>query len=110
MESTNQYSRKKMRFIIFPIILAAGLFAISGVVMWLWNAILPSVITGVTTLTYWQAMGILVLSKILFAGFRFGGHRKTHQHFAQNGFKSKFMEMSDEEKQQFKSQWKKRCC
>ena len=42
------------------------------IVMSLWNAILPAVI-GVKTITFLQALGILLLSKILFGGF--GGGR-----------------------------------
>ena len=45
----------------------------SFVVMWLWNMIIPSV-TGWTVLTFWQAAGLIVLSKILF-GFRGGWGR-----------------------------------
>ena len=50
--------------IFIPIAIAAGIFIFGSVVMLLWNAILPSVI-GVSTITFWQAIGILILSKIL---------------------------------------------
>jgi len=94
-------------------VMAVGLFAISGVVTLLWNWIIPSIST-LTALTYWQAMGLLVLCRILFGGFRFGfrKHRDAvHQHFSHHApFKDKFMDMTDEERQQFKSQWKQRCC
>ena len=71
--------RKKFwlrRAIFIPIAFAAGVFIFGSVVMYLWNAILPAVI-GVHTITFWQAIGILVLSKILFGGFphRQGDHR-----------------------------------
>jgi hypothetical protein len=41
----------------------------SFVVMWLWNWLMP-VIFGLHAVTFWQALGLLVLSKILFSGFR----------------------------------------
>ena len=39
------------------------------VVMSLWNWLAPPVF-GLRTITFWQALGILILSKILFGGFR----------------------------------------
>ena len=43
--------------------------------MWLWNAILPPLL-GVKMLTsFWQALGLLVLSRILFGSFSKGGSR-----------------------------------
>ena len=39
------------------------------IVMSLWNWLAPSVF-GLHTITFWQALGILILSKILFGGFR----------------------------------------
>ena len=50
-----------------------GLFGIAGmilftfVVMWLWNWLVPELFNG-PVLGYWQTLGLLVLSKILFSG------------------------------------------
>ena len=109
MESIHKPNRIKKRFFLFPLFFLAGLFAVSAVVMLLWNAIIPT-ISGITPLSYWQAMGLFVLCRILFGGFKFSRHRNAHRHFAHHGFKDKFMDMNDEEKQQFKNQWKQRCC
>ena len=38
-------------------------------VMSLWNWLAPAVF-GLHTITFWQALGLLILSKILFGGFR----------------------------------------
>jgi len=90
-----------------------GLFAISELVALLWNWIIPSIST-LTAITYWQAMGLFILCRILFGGFRFGfrrHHHAVHQHFSNHApFRARFMEMTDEERQQFKNQWKQRCC
>ncbi len=42
----------------------------------LWNALIPSIF-GWHTITFWQAVGLLVLCKMLFGGFHrpFGGRR-----------------------------------
>ena len=68
----------KKRFIARGIgfgLLFAGLFSL--LVFLLWNWLMP-VIFGLTTITFFQAFGLLVLSKILFFGFHRGGH---HRHF-----------------------------
>lgn len=70
--------------------------------MWLWNAILPDVIF-VNAVTYWQAMGILVLSKILFGGFFKG--RNTYG-MKKKQFINKIKNMSPEERMKFKEEWK----
>ena len=61
--------------ILLFVALAATVFG--WVVMWLWNGLIPAIF-GLHAISYWQALGILVLSKILFGGFRgrpgFGMH------------------------------------
>ena len=78
-------------------------------VMGLWNAILPAVL-GVKTITFLQALGILLLSKILFGGFKGGsgrfGDRKQEW---RKKMQEKFGSMTPEEKEKFKSEWKNRC-
>jgi len=54
------------RFIALGLVIASLL---SFIVMQLWNHLLPE-IAGVRTITFWQALGLLILSKILFGGFR----------------------------------------
>lgn len=100
----NRFTRKRVFFI--PIIVA-GLFIFSGVVMLLWNAALPAAITGVHAITYWQAMGILVLSKILLSGFR-GMHRHGHPHhrLLERNLREKWMQMDPQEREKMRDEWK----
>jgi len=54
--------------IIFGILAISGLAILFGfVIMWLWNWIMPEVF-GLTTLSYWQAVGLFILLKILLGG------------------------------------------
>lgn len=77
--------------------------------MSLWNAILPEVLNA-TTITYWQALGLFILSRILFGGFRCGGPaRGVKPGFGRASIKEKFMNMTDAEKVAFKQRWKDRC-
>lgn len=59
----------KYRFLI-PVIIIGFLALFSFIVYELWNGVLADVI-GVKTINYWQALGILVLARILFGGFPF---------------------------------------
>ncbi|WP_192457102.1 hypothetical protein [Musicola keenii] len=54
-----------------PLLIGAVLFVLLGLlVMSLWNALLPAII-GVKSIDFWQALGLLVLSRILFGGLGF---------------------------------------
>jgi hypothetical protein len=54
----------------------AGLILFTFLVMWLWNWLVPEIFNG-PVLTYWQTLGVLLLSKILFSGIgKSGGSSK----------------------------------
>lgn len=70
----------RFRFAI-PLLVLAFVAALTAVVYYLWNGVLVDV-TGVKPVTYWQALGLLVLAKILFGGFPrgrrgWGGRRRA---------------------------------
>jgi MFS family permease len=69
--------RKKLFFIIPAAIVGIALFIFLGgwIVMSLWNYLLPALF-GWRIITFWQALGLLILCRILFGGF--GGHRMRH--------------------------------
>lgn len=96
---------KIVKIIGFALIGAALVFVLGFVVMYLWNAILPGVL-GVKTISFWQAMGIFVLAKILFGGFKGGGHRK---HEWRRKMHDKWEQMSPEERQQWKQNMRNWC-
>ena len=58
--------RKGIKFLLIAIV-AVGVFGF--LVMSLWNWLMPPIF-GRPMITYWQALGLLVLSKILLGGFR----------------------------------------
>ena len=87
--------------IVFASVVISGL---SAAVMYLWNyALVPSI--GINPLSYWQAMALLVLSKILLTGFRPRSHGGPWKH----KWKHKVHNMSDEEREQFREKWEQRC-
>jgi hypothetical protein len=61
--------------IIFGAIAISGLAILFGfIIMWLWNWLMPEIF-GLATLTYWQAVGIFILLKILLGGCGGSGSR-----------------------------------
>lgn len=87
-----------------PLVIGVVLVAVLGLlVMSLWNALLPAVI-GVKSIGFWQALGLLVLCRILFGGLgwrpgMFGRGRERHRMMHE-----RWMQMSPEEREQFVQQ------
>jgi hypothetical protein len=77
------------------------------VVMGLWNALIPELFHG-PVITFWQAVGLLVLSHILVRGpgARFGGWR--HDRWRKK-FESKLAAMTPDEREKFRNHWHHRC-
>lgn len=92
------YKRRKGRFVFFPLMAAAFLALIGYVVMQLWNNLLPEII-GVGPVTFWQAIGLFILCRILFGfgcmGKRGGGGRGRR-------FAERFRNMDPEERARFR--------
>jgi len=104
----NDYNKhwKKMRFLFLPLFIA-GAFALSALVMVLWNWLMPALF-NLGSISIWQAGGLFILCRVLFGGFGFKGGR-GRKYGGPPAFKEKFMNMNEEEKQAFKEQWKQRC-
>src|SRR5687768_2981943 len=88
----------KGRFVFFPLLGIAFLSLIGYVVMILWNNLLPEIV-GVNTITFWQAVGIFILSKILFGFGKGGGMRPS---WKRGRMADRLKEMTPEEREQFK--------
>ncbi len=72
-----KYSKAKMAKFAVGILLFVSL--VPYITMLLWNALMP-VIFGLKSISYLQAFGLLILSKILFSGFSHIGAKK-HEHW-----------------------------
>jgi len=66
------------------------------VVMYLWNWLLP-LLFGWPQVTFWQALGILALSRILFGGFGLHGGRGMRHRMMHKGIEH----MTPEERERF---------
>ena len=88
-----------MKFVLFAVAAAAVL---AFVVMRLWNWVIPPVF-GLHAINYWQALALLVLTRILFGGFlrRFGGFRPG-VHWPRR-MMERWAQMTPEEREKFRS-------
>jgi chromate transport protein ChrA len=86
-------------------IAAIGIAAVAVfgfILMNLWNWLAPAVF-GARTISFWQALGILILSKILFGGFGGrGGHWRDRMRHRLAG-------MTPEERERFRQGMRNRC-
>ena len=98
--------RKKMLLMPFFFIGMAAL--VTWVLMILWNWLMP-VLFGLSIISFWQAFGLLLMSKILFGGLHGGKHKCCGHHGHSNSWKSKFKhkwhKMSDEDKRRWEEKF-----
>lgn len=91
-------------FILLAII---AVFGFGAIVMLLWNALVPEIF-HLPLITFWQALGLLVLSKLLFGGFR-GGGGFGNRGRGKERLRQRWMTMTPEEREKFKQEWGHRC-
>ncbi len=94
---------RNRKWMFAPFVAAAILLAAGGVVMLLWNAILPEVVS-VKKLSYPQAVGLLALCRILIGGWGSGRGRHGGPMGRMGGRKP-----SPEERERLKVMWRERC-
>jgi hypothetical protein len=97
--------KKSKKFYFVPFIILAVIALLSAIVMLLWNNVLVEVV-NVKQISYWQAAGLFILSKILFTSFRPG----PPGGFRRGGppWRNKLMNLSDQERDQFRKEWEQR--
>jgi len=74
-------SKSRIGWIILGIIgFTAFAFLFGAVVMWLWNWLMP-VIFHLGVITYWQAVGLAILGRLLFGSLHHGSHNRGRRNF-----------------------------
>ena len=96
---------KNVRFVGAPVVLFTIAFVgimglLTGV---LWNLLVPPIL-GLPAISFWQALGLLLLSRLLFGGLGGWGRRMRKVRFARgwNG-------LTPEERQRFRDAMGSRC-
>jgi hypothetical protein len=78
------------------------------IVMSLWNWLIPPILNG-PEITFWQALGLFILAKILF-GFGGGGRWKEGGARWKHRYYEKLSSMTPEERERFKEKLKEKWC
>jgi hypothetical protein len=100
----------RKRWIMFAPLAIVGMaifIAIGGeVVMQLWNWLLP-MLFGWRQITFWQALGLLALCRILFGGFglRGGGPRSRVRQRMSERWEQMTLEDREKYRQSFRGRW-----
>jgi len=92
---------KALKITVF---VALAVLAFSFVVMSLWNWLVPPVF-GWRAIGFWQALGLLVLSRILFGGWR---GRAGGMHWRRR-MAERWEQMTPEEREKFREGMRGRC-
>jgi hypothetical protein len=106
--------KRGLRFLAWIALGLIAVFVFGLTTMLLWNWLIPTLFSG-PVITFWQALGLMILSKILFWGFG-GGKRGCgcHKHGAGGSWKGKFYEkfasMTPAEKEALKQKMKEKWC
>ena len=99
--------RKRMIVLAPLIVLVFLLFVALGgaVVMQLWNWLLPPLF-GWSQITFWQALGLLALCRILFGGFGLRGSGRSN---FRRRMAERWEHMTPEERERFRQGMRGRC-
>jgi hypothetical protein len=62
------------RCLKFFLLVIVGVGAVGWLIMSLWNWLLPTLFDGIHAISYLQALGLFLLCRLLFGGFRGHGH------------------------------------
>ena len=99
--------RTRLLFLAPVAILGIVLFIFIGgeIVRQLWNWLLPPIF-GWRQITFWQALGMLALCRILFGGYGFHGSDRSQ---FRRRMAERFDQMTPEERERFRQGMRRRC-
>jgi hypothetical protein len=100
--------RRKLIFIIPAAIVGIALFIFIGgqLVMLLWNWLLP-MLFGWRQITFWQAVGLLALCRILFGGVSGRGMHRSN--WSGRRMAERWQRMTSEEREKFRQGIRDHC-
>jgi len=88
--------------VIAPPAIVLFVWLFGELVMHLWNWLLPPLF-GLHLITFWQALGLLLLSRILFGSWGPGGGNRRSRR------RDKWDKMTPEERECLRQKWGARC-
>ncbi len=93
-----------LRVLMFLPLVMLFIALFGWVVMGLWNWLMPTLF-GLKTITYWQGLGLFILAKILFGGFRGPGGA-----YRRDRMRERWERMTPEEREKFRQGFWGRWC
>ena len=96
------WAARALRFVVFAVL---AVILLTVVVMSLWNVVLPAIF-GWPLITFWQAMGLLVLTRVLFGRLGGGGGRRMHW---RRRMMERYSQMTPEERARFEQGLRGHC-
>lgn len=93
----------RIRFAGKALLVVVAIGVLGWVVMTLWNWVIPALFVGARAIDFAHALGLLVLSRILFGGFRGHGGWRGRRHWR------KWESMTAEEREHFQTAWRSGC-
>ena len=95
--------RRTAKFLGMAVFVVVAAAVLGVVVMLLWNAVIPTAFAGGRPIDYLHAVALLVLSRILFGGFRGGSGWRRRDHWR------RWQGMTPEEREQLSQSFSARC-
>jgi hypothetical protein len=102
MRNVERAATKAVKLVVFAGIFVGFCFAVRE----LWNWLMPAIF-GLPHITGWQALGLLLLSRILFGGFR--GWPCHHRRNWGRHMRKRWNHMTPEERDKFRQGLHRRC-
>lgn len=100
----------KLKFILYPILFLLFFAAIAVLFLMLWNWLMPAIFE-IREINFWESAGLLAMAKILFCGFlpfqKKCNCNSGHHSSMKEKFKSKWQDMSDEDKKKWEEKFGK---
>jgi hypothetical protein len=90
----------RIRCVGKALLVLVAIGVLGWVVMTLWNWVVPALFVGARAIDFAHALGLLVLSRILFGGFRGHGGWHGRRHWR------KWEAMTPEEREHFQTAWR----
>ena len=96
------------RLPVYFLFVLAKTFVLGAAVKLLWNYALPS-LAAVKEISYWQALALFLLCRILLGGTGFWNPgARVNTHWKGRSWRNKWMQMTPEEREKFLQEWRKR--
>ena len=94
----------KVKIAVFAVV---SLVAVAAVLMWTWNWLVPDLFHG-PSINFYQTLGLMLISRILFRGFHgMGGRGMNINRWGR--WKEHWEKMDPEQREKMRDLWKKRC-